>query len=84
LTSDGPLVVASGFGVLDFSMAKQLRHNIELNLLIDNLTNKQFYETQNYFESRVSPTAAAISRIHATPGYSVAATVGLRFYLSGK
>jgi hypothetical protein len=83
LTGDGPLVVASGFGVLDFGMAKQLRHSIELNLSIDNLTNKQYYETQNYFESRVSPTAAAVSRIHATPGYSVATTVGLRFYLAG-
>ena len=84
LTSDGPLVLASGFGVLDFSMAKQVRHSIELNLSIDNLTNKQFYETQNYFESRVSPSVAAVSRIHATPGYPIAATVGLRFYLAGK
>ena len=84
LTGDGPLVIASGFGVLDFSMAKQLRHRMELNLSLDNLTNKQFYETQNYFESRVSPTASAVSRIHATPGYPVAATVGLRFYFSGK
>jgi hypothetical protein len=84
LTGDGPLVVASGFGVIDFSIAKQLRHSIELNLSIDNVTEKRFYETQNYFKSRVSPTAAAVSRIHATPGYPVAATVGLRFYLAGK
>jgi outer membrane receptor protein involved in Fe transport len=84
LTGDGRLVVASGLGVLDFSMTKQLRRGIELNLSIDNLTDKQFYETQNYFESRVSPSAAAVSRIHAAPGYPVAATLGLRFYLAGK
>jgi outer membrane receptor protein involved in Fe transport len=84
LTGQGPLVMASGFGVLDFSTSKRLRHSMELNFSIDNLTNKQYYETQNYFDSRVAPTAPVIARVHATPGYPVAATVGLRFYFSGK
>jgi hypothetical protein len=84
LTGDGPLVMASGFGVLDFSLSKMLRRGMELNLSVDNLTNKQFYETQNYFESRVTPTSLVVARIHATPGYPVAATVGMRFYFGGK
>jgi outer membrane receptor protein involved in Fe transport len=84
LTDDGPLVLASGFGVVDFSMSKRLRRNMELSFSIDNLTNKQFYETQNYFESRVTPTSPVITRIHATPGYPVSATIGMRFYFVGK
>lgn len=84
LTGEGPLILASGFGVVDFSMSKMLRRGVELNLSVDNLTNKQFYETQNYFESRVTPASEAVSRIHATPGYPIAVTAGLRFYLGGK
>ena len=49
-------------------MSKLLRRGTELSFSIDNLTNKQFYETQNYFESRVTPTADPLYRIHATPG----------------
>jgi hypothetical protein len=84
LTGEGQLVLASGFGVMDFSMSKLLRRGMELSFSIDNLTDKQFYETQNYFESRVTPTANPLFRIHATPGYPVAATLGLRFYFGGK
>jgi len=51
---------------------------------IDNLTDKQYYETQNYFESRVTPTAPALDRIHATPGYPVGFTAGLTFRLHAK
>jgi hypothetical protein len=48
---------------------------------MDNLTNKTYYETQNYFESRVAPTLPAIARIHGTPGYPIGVTVGLTFQL---
>ncbi|HEV2663971.1 MAG TPA: hypothetical protein VG324_03625 [Blastocatellia bacterium] len=43
----------------------------DFNLSIDNLTDKRYFETQNYFESRVSPGAEARARIHGTPGYPV-------------
>jgi outer membrane receptor protein involved in Fe transport len=68
---------ASGLDVLDLAVTKSLRHGIDLNLEFDNLTNKRYYETQNYFESRVSPAADAMERIHATPGYPFGLTVGL-------
>ena len=41
---------------------------MELNLSFDNLTNRDYYETQNYFESRVTPDAPVIARIHGDAG----------------
>lgn len=79
-----PAIRAAGFDVLDFSLNRRLRRGIEFNLAIDNLTNKRYWETQNYFESRLRPGADLVSRIHATPGYPVTVTVGLIFRLFAK
>ena len=75
-----PTIRASGLDVVDLSVTKKLSLGMELNLAIDNLTNKKYYETQNYFESRVTPEAPAVSRIHGTPGYPFAVTLGLTFH----
>ncbi len=91
---DSP-IRAAGHDVVDFSVAKRLRKWIDLNFSIDNLLDKRYFETQNYFESRVS-TDAPIgfdpeanrniypSRIHATPGYSRGFNVGVTFRLGAK
>lgn len=70
---------ASGLDVLDFSLRKQLRRWLDFNLAIDNLTDKHYYETQNYFESRLRPGDPVIFRIHGTPGYPRGVTAGLTF-----
>jgi hypothetical protein len=75
---------ASGLDVFDLAVTKTLRHWVDLNVSVDNLTDKVYYETQNYFESRVSPTDPAIERIHGTPGYPFGITVGLTFRLGEK
>ncbi|HEX9918914.1 MAG TPA: TonB-dependent receptor, partial [Pyrinomonadaceae bacterium] len=75
---------ASGLDVLDFSMSKRLRKQVDLNFSIDNLTNKRYFETQNYFTSRLSPGAPTVERIHATPGYPLTMTLGLTFRLWAK
>jgi outer membrane receptor protein involved in Fe transport len=75
---------ASGLTVLDFSMTKRIRPWVDFNLSIDNLNDKNYCETQNYFESRVRPGDPAIARIHATPGFPIGANVGLTFYLGAK
>jgi hypothetical protein len=51
---------------------------------IDNLTYKVYYETHNYFETRITPDAPAIERIHCTPGYPIGFTVGLTCRLGEK
>lgn len=75
---------ASGFDVVDLNVAKKLNRRFELNFSVDNLTNKRYFETQNYFESRLSPTSQVISRIHATPGYPITFTVGMTFRFGAK
>jgi outer membrane receptor protein involved in Fe transport len=75
---------ASGLDVVDLGVNKRLRRNLDFNLSIDNLFNKRYFETQNYFESRVRPEDEAAARIHATPGYPFGVTVGLTFRFHGK
>jgi outer membrane receptor protein involved in Fe transport len=84
LWGDDPSVVASGLTVFDMGMAKQVNHNVELNLSLDNITNRDFYETQNYFESRVTPDSPAVSRIHATPGYPLTVVAGVTLHFGSK
>lgn len=84
LDGEDPSITASGFDVIDLSFNRRLRRNMEFNFAIDNLTNKRYYETQNYFESRVRPGDELRSRIHATPGYPITVTLGLTFRFLNK
>jgi hypothetical protein len=84
LDGEDASIRAAGLDVLDFSMSKRLRSWVDLNLSVDNLTNKRYFETQNYFESRLRPGDPIINRIHGTPGYPIGLTIGLTFRLSGK
>lgn len=75
---------AAGLDVVDLSINKRLRRWVDANFSIDNLFDKRYFETQNYFESRVRPGDPVIARIHATPGYPFGVTAGLTFHLFGK
>jgi hypothetical protein len=81
---NSPSIVASGHTVFDVGVSKQVTHRVELSLALDNLTNRDYYETQNYFESRVTPDAPAIWRIHGTPGYPLTAVAGMTLRFGGK
>lgn len=84
LDGEDPSIVASGHTVFDLGVARQIRRGLEFNLSLDNLTNRDYWETQNYFESRVSPLAPVISRIHATPGYPLTVVAGITVRLKPK
>jgi outer membrane receptor protein involved in Fe transport len=84
LDGNDPSIVASGHTIFDLGMARQISRRVELNLGLDNLTNRDFYETQNYFESRVTPSAPVVARIHATPGYPLTAIAGITMRVGGK
>ncbi|MEO7658167.1 MAG: TonB-dependent receptor, partial [Pyrinomonadaceae bacterium] len=75
---------AAGHDVVDFSVAKRLKKWVDLNFSIDNLLNKRYFETQNYFESRLRPGDPVVARIHATPGYPFTISVGLTFRIGAK
>jgi outer membrane receptor protein involved in Fe transport len=84
LDGEDPNIRASGLSVVDLSVARRLRRWLDLNVAIDNLTNKKYFETQNYFESRLRPGDPVIARVHGTPGYPITITAGLTFRLFGK
>lgn len=77
-------IKASGNDVVDFTISKRLRNWVDLNFSIDNVLNKRYWETQNYFESLTSPTSVPVSRIHATPGYPTTVNLGLTFRFGPK
>ncbi|MDX2041365.1 MAG: TonB-dependent receptor [Acidobacteriota bacterium] len=84
LDGEDPSIRAAGFDVIDLSVTKRLNRRVELNLSVDNLTDKRYFETQNFFESRLAPGAPVVSRIHATPGYPLTITAGVTLRLGGK
>jgi hypothetical protein len=84
LDGKDPTIRAAGLDVLDLAVTKSLRPWLDLNFNVDNLLGKVYYETQNYFESRVSPRAPALQRVHGTPGYPREVTFGLTLRLGEK
>jgi outer membrane receptor protein involved in Fe transport len=75
---------AAGLDVVDLYLSKRLRRFVDINFAVDNLFNKRYYETQNFFESRLRPGDAPAERIHATPGYPAGVTIGLTFRFGEK
>src|SRR5438876_5857811 len=75
---------AAGLDILDLAITKPVRPWVDLNFNIDNLTNKVYYETQNYFQSRVLPASPSLQLIHGTTGYPFGLTLGLTFRLGEK
>ena len=83
LDSEDPQVAAAGHTVFDLSLSRRIHRGVEFSLALDNLSGRQYYETQNYFESRL-PGQPPRWRIHATPGYPLTVTAGLTFRFRGK
>jgi len=75
--TSGAAALASGFDVIDFAASGKLRGGLEWNFSVDNLNDKRYWETQNLFNSRVTPEAAPEARVHGTPGYPAGVMVGL-------
>jgi outer membrane receptor protein involved in Fe transport len=74
---------AAGHTVFDLSMSRRLRRGVELQLAIDNMLDRSYWETQNYFQSRLAGQQE-LYRIHATPGFPLQYTIGLVFRFRGK
>lgn len=81
---DDPGIRASGHDVVDVAITRRITRWLDLNLSIDNILNKRYFETQNYFESRTCPTCDIASRIHATPGYPFTVSAGVTFRIGKK
>jgi outer membrane receptor protein involved in Fe transport len=83
LDSLDPSILAAGHTVWDVGIARRVRRGIELNVTVDNMLNRSYWETQNFYESRLAGQDPR-SRIHATPGYPLTVMVGMSFRLFGR
>lgn len=83
LDGEDPSIQAAGHTVWDIGVSRRIRRGVEFNLTVDNALDRSYYETQNYFESRL-PGQDPMYRIHATPGYPLTVMVGMTFRLRGK
>ncbi len=84
LDGSDPSILAAGHTVLDFSLVRRVRRGLDFSLSLDNLTDRSYFETQNYLESRPYRSLPAAFGIHATPGYPLTVTAGLTFRFRGK
>ena len=83
LDAEDASVRAAGHTVWDLSLARPIRRGVEFNLALDNLTDRLYYETQNYFVSRLAG-GPPLARIHGTPGYPLTVTAGVTFRMRSK
>ncbi len=74
---------ASGHTVFDAAVSRRLHRDLDLNVAIDNLLDRFYWETQNWFVSRLAGQVP-VERIHATPGYGRTVVVGLTLRFGGK
>ncbi|MCC7153088.1 MAG: TonB-dependent receptor plug domain-containing protein [Bryobacterales bacterium] len=84
LYGDEGEAVAAGHTVFDLSLVRRISRGVDLNFALDNMLNRDYYETQNFLESRPWRGGPASYSIHATPGYPITATIGLTFRFRGK
>jgi outer membrane receptor protein involved in Fe transport len=83
LDGEDPSIVASGNTVFDLAVARRITKGVELNFGVDNLFGREYWETQNFFESRL-PGQSPIERIHATPAYGATVVVGMTLRFAEK
>lgn len=81
---DGSPSQVPGHSVTDFFVARRINRWLELNLSIDNIFDKQYYETFSSYTSRTAPGLPAIERQHATPGYPITVVGGVTIRLFPK
>jgi outer membrane receptor protein involved in Fe transport len=80
LDGEDPSIRAAGHVVFDTAFYRDVTDQTALNVAVDNLFNRNYWEVQNYFTSQVA-SQGPMDRIHGTPGYGRTLTVGvtLRF-----
>ncbi len=80
LDGSDPAIQASGNTIFDTAISRDITGQIAFNIAVDNLLNREYWETQNYFTSQLAGQDP-IERIHASPGYGRTLAVGvtLRF-----
>lgn len=83
LDGEDPSIRAAGHVVFDMAANRDLTDQIAVNVAVDNLFNREYWEMQNYFTSQIAGQDP-MDRIHATPGYGRTLTVGVTMRFGDK
>jgi outer membrane receptor protein involved in Fe transport len=83
LDGEDPSIQAAGNTVFDLAASRRIHGRLDLNFSVDNLFDRVYWETQNYFESRLRGGEPR-SRIHGTPSFGRTITVGLTLRFGAK
>ncbi len=78
-----PTIVGAGHTVFDMAFNRKLTDQLEVNVAVDNLLGRDYWETQNYYTSRLLGQGP-VERIHGAPGYGRTVVVGMTLRLGGK
>lgn len=78
-----PTTRAAGHVVFDTAFNRDVTDQIALNVALDNLFNRSYWEVQNYFTSQIAGQGP-MDRIHGTPGYGRTLTVGVTLSFGDK
>ena len=78
-----PSIRAAGHVVFDMAFNGDVTDQIALNVAVDNLFDRDYWEVQNYFTSQVAGQGPA-ARIHGTPGYGRTLTAGVTLRFGAK
>lgn len=83
LDGEDPSIQAAGHVVFDAAISRDVTHQVSLNLAVDNVLNRDYWETQNYFTSRLAGQGP-MDRIHASPGYGRTVVLGVTLRFGAK
>ena len=83
LVADDPTIRAAGHTVFDLAASRRISPMLDVYFAADNLFDRDYWETQNFFESRL-PGQGPVERIHATPSFGRTVVVGVTVKLGGK
>lgn len=72
-----------GHTVWDFSASRSINRYFDLNIAVDNLLDKSFYETFEMYTSALRGQDP-LERVHGTPGYPRTVMVGVTIHLFPK
>jgi len=78
-----PSIRVAGHVVFDTAFKRDVTDQIALNVAVDNLFNRNYWEVQNCFTSRIA-SQGPMDRIHGTPGYGRTLTVGMTLRFGDK
>jgi outer membrane receptor protein involved in Fe transport len=80
---EGDYIRGPGYSLTDISVTRRINRWLEFNFAVDNIFDRQYYETINRFTSALRGQDP-LERLHVTPGYPLTVVGGVNIRLFTK